>query len=100
MPADGATDVDPDTTVLRVTFDMPMGDGMSWTGSGPNFPKVREDKPAVWSKDGKTCSLPVELVPDHDYELGFNSVSYRNFQSKWGVPLEPVRYRFRTGSAK
>jgi hypothetical protein len=42
------------------------------------------------------CFIGVALEPGHEYELGLNSVSHKNFQSKWGVPLAPVRYRFKT----
>ena len=99
-PKNGATDVEPKTKVLRVTFDVPMGDGMSWTGDGPSFPKLPDGKPAAWSKDGLTCTLPGELEPDHAYQLGLNSLSHGNFESKWGVPLPPVVYTFRTASTK
>jgi beta-lactamase regulating signal transducer with metallopeptidase domain len=98
-PQNGAQDVDPATTALRVTFDVPMGGGMSWTGGGPNFPKLPEGKKASWSDDGLTCTLPVVLEPDHDYQLGLNNVTFKNFASKWGVPLEEVVYKFRTRSA-
>ncbi len=99
-PKQGASDVDPKTTTLRVTFDVPMGEGMSWTGGGEAFPKTPDDKQAVWSPDGLTCSLPVQLEPGHDYRLGFNSLSYNNFASKWGVSLVPVVYTFRTAAGK
>jgi beta-lactamase regulating signal transducer with metallopeptidase domain len=100
-PENGATDVDPQTKVLRVTFDMPMEDGMSWTGGGASFPKDRPDgKMPSWSKDGRTCTLPALLEAGHEYELGLNSLSHNNFQSKWGIPLEPVVYKFRTRDAK
>jgi beta-lactamase regulating signal transducer with metallopeptidase domain len=99
-PKNGALDVDPKTAVLRVTFDMPMGDGMSWTGGGPSFPKDAPDgKRPGWSNDGKTCTLPVSLEPGHEYELGLNSLKHINFQSKWGMPLEPIVYKFRTRAA-
>lgn len=95
-PANGATDVDPEVNALRVTFNMPMGDGMSWTGGGEKYPKPRPGSRARWSADGLTCILPVTLEPGHDYELGLNSANHINFQSRWGVPLEPVVYKFRT----
>ena len=79
---------------------MPMGDGMSWTGSGPNFPSIPAGEKPRWSADGRTCTLTVALKPDHEYRLGLNSLSHINFQSKWGVPLEPVVYRFRTRAAE
>lgn len=99
-PANGATNVDPSARVLRVTFDMPMGEGMSWTGGGATFPSSPAGMTAAWSKNGLTCTLPVTLEPNHDYRIGLNSLSHINFQSKWGVPLEPVPYTFHTGGAK
>ena len=95
-PQNDASDVDPSTKALRVKFNVPMGDGMSWTGGGENFPEIPADKQPKWSKDGLTCTLPVSLRPDHTYRLGLNSSSHINFESKWGVPLPPVEYTFRT----
>jgi beta-lactamase regulating signal transducer with metallopeptidase domain len=96
-PENGATDVDPGLKMIRVTFDMPMLEGShSWTGGGPSFPEVPDGQPVRWSRDGKTCMLPVALKPDWQYQLGLNSLNHKNFVSKWGVPLEPVRYEFRT----
>jgi hypothetical protein len=95
-PANGVDDVDPSTGRLQVTFDKPMGAGMSWTGGGATFPQLPEGKLGRWSEDGLTCSLPVELKPGTSYELGLNSRSHNNFQTRWGVPLEPVVYRFKT----
>ncbi|HQU46977.1 MAG TPA: M56 family metallopeptidase, partial [Pirellulales bacterium] len=95
----GSNDVEPTTASLRVTFSVPMGEGMSWTGGGAEFPKIPDGKTASWSDDGLTCTLPVSLEPEHGYQLGLNSVSHNNFQSKWGVPLEAVVYKFQTGAA-
>lgn len=98
-PANDAEDVDPTIKELRVTFNVPMAAGFSWTGGGPEFPKTT-GKPR-WSKDHKTCILPVALKPDSSYRLGLNSPSFKNFQSAEGVPLEPVEYKFTMrGSAK
>jgi hypothetical protein len=99
-PAGGAEDVSPNTKSLRVTFDRPMGEGMSWTGGGESFPKPPAGETAHWSDDGLTCTLPVSLEPDHDYRIGLNNERYNNFQSKWGVPLEPVVYKFHTKTAE
>jgi hypothetical protein len=95
-PEIGATDVDPRLGVLTVTFNMPMAAGFSWTGDGPSYPKSPEGEKPRWSADGKTCTLPVTLEPGTHYELGLNSVSHKNFSSKWGVPLEPVVFTFTT----
>jgi hypothetical protein len=95
-PEIGETDVDPRLGLIRVTFDVPMAPGFSWTGGGPSYPSVPEGQRPRWSADGKTCTLPVELEPGTQYELGLNSVSHKNFSSKWGVPLEPVLLTFTT----
>ncbi len=95
-PANGASNVDPSITELRVTFDVPMGKGMSWTGGGPSFPESPTDSRAEWAADGKTCVLPVSLRPGRSYRLGLNSLSFNNFQSESGVPLAPVVYQFKT----
>jgi hypothetical protein len=95
-PPNGAKDVSSAVTELRVTFDIPMGGGMSWCGGGPGFPASPEGKKAYWTKDGKTCVLPVELKPGREYQLGLNSRSYQNFTSEEGVPLTPVGYTFKT----
>ena len=96
-PPNGAQDVDPNVSELRVTFSVPMGGGFSWTGGGPRFPRIPAGKRPYWTEDRKTCVLPVELNPDSDYRLGFNSPSHKNFQNAAGVPLDPVVYTFKTG---
>jgi hypothetical protein len=96
-PEIGATDVDPRLGLISVTFDVQMDPGgFSWTGGGPSFPTIPDGQKPRWSRDGKTCTLPVQLEPGKSYELGLNSVSHKNFASKWGVPLEPVRFEFTT----
>ncbi len=98
-PPDNAKDVNPDKNEISVTFNIPMGKGMSWTGSGPNFPTLRKGQKAQWTKDGKTCVLPVKLEPNWYYILGINSRSHINFQSESGVPSDPVTYSFKTRGA-
>ena len=95
-PAMGAQDVSPDLKELRVTFNVPMAAGFSWTGGGPEYPTTPEGKKPFWTEDHKTCVLPVELKPNSQYRLGLNSKSYRGFQSAEGVPLVPVVYTFKT----
>ena len=95
-PKNGTKDVDPGLKELRVTFSVPMGDGFSWTGGGPQFPTIPEGKKPFWTDDHKTCILPVELKPGSEYRLGLNSPSHKNFQSSGGVPLEPISYTFST----
>lgn len=97
-PANGAQDVSPSLTMLSVTFNVVMNEGCSWTGGGPEFPTIPDGRRAYWTKDHKTCVLPVSLKPDSNYRLGLNSVSFKNFQSAEGVPLDPVAYTFKTAA--
>jgi hypothetical protein len=95
-PKCGAKDVDPGLTELRVTFNIPMAPGFSWTGGGPEFPTIPDGKKPYWTEDKKTCILPVQLNPGSNYRLGLNSPSHKNFRSSGGVPLDPVAYYFTT----
>jgi|GEM_PF-515417 len=99
-PENGQTNVNPGIREIIVTFNIPMGEGYSWTGGGLEFPKIIEGMTAYWTNQNKTCVLPVELKPDWNYRLGLNSPSHKNFQSAQGIPLDPVRYSFTTGSAE
>ena len=96
IPENGAENVDPNLKSIQVTFDVPMGPDFSWTGGGAAFPKLPDGEKPRWSRDKKTCILPVELDGGHSYQLGLNSLSFNNFQSQWGVSLEPVVYEFTT----
>ncbi|MBN1270532.1 MAG: Ig-like domain-containing protein, partial [Kiritimatiellae bacterium] len=77
-PANGARNVDPGTTELRVTFSVPMGGGFSWTGGGPDYPPSAEGKGPYWTEDQLTCVRPVQLQPGRQYRLGLNSPSHKN----------------------
>jgi hypothetical protein len=97
-PLNGAKEVSPAVTELRVTFNIPMAKSFSWTGGGPEFPGAPSGKKPYWTEDKKTCVLPVELKPGSNYRLGLNSPSYKGFQSAGGVALDPVAYSFRTSN--
>jgi hypothetical protein len=99
-PPNGATDVNPAVTELRVTFNIAMGHGMSWVGEVPNFPGSPEGKKPYWTDGGKTCVLPVVLRPGWKYALSLNSRSFQGFQSEDGVALAPVAFRIETGDAR
>ncbi|MBI5092903.1 MAG: Ig-like domain-containing protein [Candidatus Hydrogenedentes bacterium] len=94
-PERGASGVSPALDKLVVTFDRAMGGGFSWTGGGENYPETA-GAPS-WSDDKKTCTLPVKLKPDWKYRVGLNSPSHVNFQSSYGIPLQPVEWTFSTG---
>lgn len=95
-PANGDHAVSPSVGELRVTFNMPMGDGMSWTGGGDDFPEIDKSRSATWSDDKMTCTMPVKLQPGRKYRLGLNSRSFHNFTSEAGVPFSPIVYTFET----
>jgi beta-lactamase regulating signal transducer with metallopeptidase domain len=95
-PKNGAQDVDPNLKEIRITFNVPMGGGFSWTGGGENYPTIPGGKKPYWTEDKKTCVLPVQLKPGWEYRLGLNSPSHKNFQSSGGVPLDPVVLIFKT----
>lgn len=97
QPADGATDVSPDLQEIVVSFDQDMNrTGMSFTGGGPEFPKLR-GKP-FW-RSARECVLPVELTAGHSYIVGINSARYTGFKNADGVPVPPSVLRFTTQAA-
>jgi hypothetical protein len=97
-PAIGATNVDPDLTELRATFDQDMTTGSwSWTGGGPMFPEIIS-KPR-WI-DKRTCVLPVKLEAGKRYRVGINAPSFKNFRSTDGVPAAVTTLWFDTASRR
>lgn len=94
MPENGATNVIASTERLVVTFDRPMGGGMSWTKANGVQPEGA-GKP-VWNADQTICTLPVKVVAGQTYSIGLNHPFANNFQSAAGVPLTPVVWTFTT----
>jgi len=98
-PANGATDVDPATSVLRATFDRPMAEGWSWVlDSRESFPEMAGG--ASLSADGRSALLPVRLAPGRTYVVWLNSAEHRGFHDRNGVELAPVRWSFTTRPAR
>lgn len=91
----GAKDIPPGRTKLSVTFDQPMGAGMSWC-NGEDTPTMEAVEGSAWSEDKKTCSIYALLEPGHDYVIYLNSASHGNFMNEVGVSLEPVVWKFST----
>jgi beta-lactamase regulating signal transducer with metallopeptidase domain len=98
-PVSFSNDVSTDLKYIEVTFDQEMMDGSwSWTGGGDTYPKTT-GKPQ-YDDSKKTCRLPVELEPGKAYWVGINSVSYKNFRSKSGVPAPWYIILFATKDAQ
>lgn len=95
-PQSGEGGIDPDLAELRVTFNVPMGPGFAWVGEGEHYPGSQTEQQASWSDDRKTCSLPVRLEPDWQYQLSLNGNGRTDFQSAVGVPLDPIFWTFET----
>jgi hypothetical protein len=96
FPANGATDVDPATSEIRVTFDKSMADGCwSWVRSSPEeFPESVGD--VHYQDDMKTCVMPVTLEPGKKYVVWFNTENYQNFKDRDGRPAVPHLLTFTT----
>jgi hypothetical protein len=96
FPANGATDVDPATDEIRVTFDKEMSDGSwSWVKSSPEaFPESTGD--VHYLADGTTCVMPVKLKPGTKYVVWFNTANYQNFKDREGRPAVPHLLTFTT----
>lgn len=96
FPADGATDVDPATNEIRVTFDKEMADqNWSWVRSSPeSFPESAGD--VHYLADKKTCVMPVKLEPGTKYVVWLNRAQYQNFKDPEGRPAVPQLLTFTT----
>ena len=96
IPESGASDVDPELSELQVTFSTPMLPGSwSWSSCGEgNFPETT--RPIRYLPDGRTCAMPVKLMPGHVYATWLNSAKFTGFQDREGHPAVPYLLVFRT----
>ena len=98
VPENGDRNVDPGLGEIRVVFDSDMrADGYSFVGGGPGFPKPTGQP--RWL-DRRTCALPVQLEPDHDYSFSINSERFTKFQGTDGVPAVPMPVTFHTAGRR
>jgi hypothetical protein len=95
-PANGATDVSPGLTEIRVTFDCPMQDH-SWSLCDDPSRCPKGDGSPHYDATRTTWIAPVKLEPHRTYEFSLNSASFDSFRSEEGVALEPVAVTFTTG---
>lgn len=95
IPENGATDVDPELTEIKVFFDRPMLD-KAWAvvGGGPNSPESAGK--CHYEEGCKVFVLPVKLKPGWSYQFWLNRGQYNSFQSEDGVELESVEVNFKT----
>ncbi len=94
-PDDGDTDVDPNTSVLRIEFDQDMSNGgMSLCGSQ----KGQVVGKPKW-KSKRVIEIPIKLAPNESYTWSINCKSFRNFRSATGDPAEIYPLNFQTGKA-
>ncbi len=96
VPADGATDVDPATAQLSVTFDRPMNlQGWSWVKEKNKAFPEGAGQPKFDAK-GLTNTIPVKMQPGTSYVIWVNSETHRDFVDSRGVPAVPYRWSFTT----
>lgn len=96
-PANGAQDVAPGSTELRVTFSEPMRD-QSWSWAYEDqatFPQMTAQP--HYEAGGVTCVLPVQLEPGKSYVIWLNTANLHNFTDEAGNALPPYRWEFHTG---
>ncbi len=96
IPDNGAKDVDPNLSEIRVTFSKDMQDGSwSWTQrSDETFPETNGE--IHYLDDHRTCVLPVKLQPGKTYWLSINSPRFKNFKDTAGRPAIPYVISFKT----
>jgi hypothetical protein len=97
-PPNGATDVDPQRTLLRATFDRAMEGSWAWVTEGrDNFPEMAGQ--GYFESDGRTAALPVKLAPGRSYVVWLNSEEHQLFRDLSGTPARPLRWTFTTRAA-
>ena len=95
VPENGATGIEAETvSELSITFDIDMNTtSHSWIGGGETFPRTNGEP--RWT-DERTSVFPVELESGREYVIRINPPNRRGFQSKEGVPVPPLLYKFST----
>ncbi|AGA29050.1 RNA polymerase sigma factor [Singulisphaera acidiphila] len=96
VPSTGTTDVDPRLKEIQVTFSKEMmNKSWSWAQhSKKTFPELAGEP--SYTKDERTCVLPVKLVPNKTYAIWLNSPKFGNFKDAEGRSAVPYLLVFRT----
>ena len=95
IPQNGSRTVDPSLTEISVTFSEPMMD-KSWSWSYEDKDKFPQMTGQPYCVNNTKCVLPVKLEPKKEYVIWINTVKFKNFKSKTGIPAEPYKVTFRT----
>lgn len=104
VPADRAKDVDANLREIKVTFDRPMITKQQWSWIIHEhlgiYPGAKDGPPPRWEDGGRTCCLPVKLIPNTLYAVGVNSFRHTGFRDPNNRVAVPYTLIFRTGKAK
>ncbi|MBN1124636.1 MAG: tetratricopeptide repeat protein, partial [Sedimentisphaerales bacterium] len=97
-PPTYATDVDPATPRISVTFNQKMTDGnWSWVTWDAPFPETAGN--ISFDTALRTCTLPVKLEPGKAYLCGINIGKFSSFQNAKGATARPYAFVFATRDA-
>lgn len=97
----GATNVNPSTNFIVVTFNSPMNigsNGASWGKKGKKYyPKRENSRKPFWNKETKMeWNIPVNLKPNSTYSISFPA---EFFVDENGYPMKETYYLdFKTGN--
>ncbi len=93
-PQNGAVDVAPGRSEIRITFSEPMMD-RTWSlvGGGPTFPKIEG---IGYVENCTVLVVKVVLKPGWTYRYWLNSSRHQGFKNRAGVPLAQVAVTFKT----
>ena len=87
--------VDAATTEMVLTFDQPMRD-KSWSMLLDNAPFPEITGAIRYDRKRRVLTVPIKLKPATEYRFWLNSEERFGFISEKGIPLAPLRIRFRT----
>jgi hypothetical protein len=94
-PENGAKDVDPALTELRIKFNRPMKrDNAALFGRKEELPAMPSQ--GKFKDDAMTFIQPVKLEPGRTYRISVNTVWQPGFASAAGLPLDPIQFTFTT----
>ena len=96
---DSASDVDPGLKEIVIRFSRPMMRNNYAICDIPEAPEPKESK-ASFDESGQVFTVTVTLEPDKEYGFSLNEPGLDVFQSVEGIPLSPVKVRFRTRAAR